>query len=295
MANNFRRYQPRRSSGSKPWVRFVVVAAVVVILVLIGRSVFSRPNGSADRNTNDASITLVNDNANGNTNGSQTESNGNSNANVALTEPELTTVPDGVCIEPLSKYGTDKVVVLTFEMSAANDNAKNLLTQLKKDQVPASFFSTGKFAENNPAFLKTFVTGGYSVYNRGYDSTDLTTLDATTIPVQLAKAAAAIEAATGMSPTPYLRPAFNSTNTIVVKAATDSGYCIILGTVDATDWQDGVTAQAAIDRVMAKIQPGAIIQLHAGYDITGATVTGLVKAIKAKGYSLVTLPTLINS
>ncbi len=293
MANNFRRYQPRRSSGSTPWVRFIVVVAVLVVLFLIGRVVFSGKNSSTNQNTNEAAITLVNDNANSNTNADLAPVNSNSNA--AAAEPEINTVPDGVCAEPLSKYGTDKVAVLTFEMSAANDNAKSLLTQLKKDQVSASFFATGVFAEKNPEFLKTFVMAGYSVYNRGYDSADLTTLTAETIPVQLTKAATSIETATGVAPTPFLRPAFNSTNATVVKAASEAGYCIILGTVDATDWQDGVAAQAAIDRVMAKLQPGAIIQLHAGYDITGAVVTGLVKAIKAKGYSLVTLATLVNS
>jgi peptidoglycan/xylan/chitin deacetylase (PgdA/CDA1 family) len=219
----------------------------------------------------------------------------NENTNTSTTEPELTTVPEGVCTEPIAKYGDNKVAVLTFEMSAANDNAKQLLAQLKKNKTPASFFATGTFAEKYPDFLKSIVTDGYSVYNRGYDSTNLTSLTAETIPIQLTKAAVAIEAATGLSPTPYLRPAFSDTNEVVVKAATEAGYCIILGTIDATDWQDGVTAEAAVDRVMAKLQPGMIIQLHAGYDITAATVAGLEAEMKAKGYSLVTLPTLLNS
>lgn len=295
MANNFRRYQPRRSSGSTPWVRFVVIGLVLVGLIFLGRAVFSGKGGSGSDNTNESKITLVNDTANTNQAGDLPLTNVNSNTTSAPAEPEINTVPEGVCVEPLSKYGTDKVVALTFEMSAANDNAKNLLAQLKKDNIAASFFATGTFAEKNPAFLKSFVTEGYSVYNRGFDSTDLTTLTAEAIPVQLTKAATSIEQATGVAPTPFLRPAYNSTNATVVKAATEAGYCIILGTVDATDWQDGVSAQAAIDRVMAKITPGAIIQLHAGYDITSAVVTGLVKAIKAQGYSLVSLATLVNS
>lgn len=272
----------------------MVIGVVLVGLVFIGRAVVGEKK-SVNDNSNTTGITLVNDSTAGNANTNQANTNSQVITNTAPSEPEIATVPDGICTEPLTKYGTDKVVVLTFEMSAANDNAKNLLTQLKKDQTAASFFSTGTFAEKNPEFLKTFVTAGYSVYSRGYDSTNLTTLTAETLPVQLTKAATSIEKATGVAPTPFLRPAYNATNAVVVKAAADADYCIILGTVDATDWQDGVTAQAAIDRVIAKVVPGAIIQLHAGYDITGAVVTGLLKELKAKGYSLVSLATLVNS
>lgn len=272
---------------------------VVVVLVLIGRAVLSGNGRDTTSATNEPSITLVNDAVATNTNTSDLPANANvatnENTNSSTAEPELTTVPEGVCSEPIAKYGDNKVAVLTFEMSAANDNAKQLLAQLKKNNTPASFFATGTFAEKNPDFLKSIASDGYSVYNRGYDSTNLTTLTAETIPVQLTKAAVAIEAATGLSPTPYLRPAFSDTNEVVVKAATEAGYCIILGTIDATDWQDGVTAEAAVDRVMAKLQPGMIIQLHAGYDITAATVMGLEAEMKAKGYTLVTLPTLLNS
>lgn len=266
---------------------------------MIGRAVLSGNGRDTTSATNEPSITLVNDSSATNANASDLPANANvatnENTNTSTAEPELTTVPEGVCTEPIAKYGDNKVAVLTFEMSAANDNAKQLLAQLKKNKTPASFFATGTFAEKNPDFLKSIVTDGYSVYNRGYDSTNLTSLTAETIPIQLTKAAVAIEAATGLSPTPYLRPAFSDTNEAVVKAATEAGYCIILGTIDATDWQDGVTAEAAVDRVMAKLQPGMIVQLHAGYDITAATVAGLEAEMKAKGYTLVTLPTLLNS
>lgn len=294
MANTIRRYQPRRSSGSAPWARIVIGLILLVVVFMAARALFGGTNDTANENTNDNAITLVNDSANTNTASTDTPAT-NENTNSAPAEPELTTVPEDVCKEPISKYGDGKVAVLTFEMSAANENATNLIAQLKKEKVPASFFATGTFAEKNPDLLKSIVTAGYSVYNRGYDSTNLTTLTAETIPVQLTKAAVALEAATGLSPTPYLRPAFNATNETVVTAATEAGYCIILGTVDATDWQDGVTAEAAIDRVMGKLTPGMIIQLHAGYDITALTVTGLVAELKAKGYSLVSLPSLINS
>ncbi len=274
----------------------MIVLVIIVILALVTRAMFvGKDNNQDTNNTNEPDISLINDAADTNSEATDTPANANSNTNSEPLPPELATVPEGVCEQPLSKYGTAKVAVLTFEMSAANENATALLTQLKKDKIPASFFSTGVFAEKNPEFLKSFTNAGYGVYNRGYDSANLTTLTAEQIPVQLAKAAAAIESATGTTPTPFLRPAFSATNATVVTAATESGYCIILGTVDATDWQDGVTAAAAVDRVMGKLTPGMIIQLHAGYDITAATVAGLVSELKAAGYSLVALPTLVNA
>lgn len=296
MANNYRRYQSRRSTGAARWIRFLVFIAIVVILILIGRAVLGGNDDNRNSsNTNEPDISLVNDAADANSEATDTPANANRNTTSEPLPPELATVPEGVCEQPLSKYGTAKVAVLTFEMSAANDNATALLAQLQKEKIPASFFSVGKFAENNPALLKLIADAGYGVYNRGYDSTNLTTLTAEEIAVQLAKAAASIEAATGAGATPFLRPAFSASNATVVTAATAADYCIILGTVDATDWQEGVTVAAAVDRVMGKLTPGMIIQLHAGYDITAATVTGLVSELTAAGYSLVALPTLVNA
>jgi peptidoglycan/xylan/chitin deacetylase (PgdA/CDA1 family) len=70
-----------------------------------------------------------------------------------------------------------------------------------------------------------------------------------------------------------------------------------LWTVDAYDWQDGMTVAQAQERVMTAVKKqagGSIVALHAGYDITPELITTLAEQLKTEGYEIVTLATLLN-
>ncbi|MBI3573062.1 MAG: polysaccharide deacetylase family protein [Candidatus Kerfeldbacteria bacterium] len=97
---------------------------------------------------------------------------------------------------------------MTFDMSAANDNATKILTSLQASRTPASWFSTGAFATKNKDFVASVAAAGFSVYNHGQESKDYTTLTADQISGQITDADAVIRTATHTSTQPFFRPPF---------------------------------------------------------------------------------------
>ena len=307
---DIRRYQPRRSSNSGGgWVRWVVLIVMVIIVAVVVKSLIgSKKTPSPARTTGKAASTgidLVTDNANSAINTAPTNAavNGNTNSTtntntaVIATSGSWKNFSVTSCSAAISSAGVKKQVALTFAVSAANDQVNQVLEVLKKAAVPADFFVTGAFAEKNPAVVKTISQDGFSVYSQSYDSTDLTKLTSAGVTSAITKAEAAIISATGISPKPIFRPPSGSFTTQTVKLLNQAGYCAILWTVDAYDWQDGITAAQAQDRVMTALDKqsgGGIVALHAGYDVTPSLVTSLLSTLKTQGYTVVSLAAMLN-
>lgn len=303
---DYRRYQPRRTAQQHGgWGRWLVVAVVVVVLIIIGKMFFgSKPQSTANTNTTnsnvDNGITLITDGLNTNSTNSNLSSNLNGNLNT-----NTTTVTTGwknfsttSCPKAISSFGATKQAVLTVALSAANDAEAQVVTALKTAGVPADFFVNGTFATKNPSTVKAVADAGFPVYSQSYDSTNLSTLNDADVATAIRKAETAISTATGTTPKPIFRPPAGSYTDATIKVLHQQGYCAVLWTVDAYDWQDGITVNESADRVMsaiAKQSGGVIIALHAGYDITPQLVTDLVAKLKTAGYSIVSLNTLLTS
>lgn len=290
---DFRRYKPRRYSTPGRGRRFVVLGLIIMVLIVIIRAVFGGGTSSNTKtgNSNAPEITLVNLNT---STAAISNANSNANTNIATaTEPDSATILTR-CRQPVSLYGTKKVVALTFDLAANNPKAQEVVSLLTTQKVAASFFASGTFAEKNKDFLTTISRAGFGVFNRSYDNARFTALSAAEITNQLSKADQAVSAATGHSTKPFFRPPYGDYNDTVVTQARDQGYCTVTWTVDAFDWQEGMTVDAAKGRVLAKAKAGAIIVLHAGYDLTPTLVSSLVEALRAKGYGFVTLPALLG-
>lgn len=303
---DYRRYQPRRTAASSTgWGKWLVIAVIVVATVFLIKLLFgSKSTTTANANTNSTrdtnGITLVTDGENSNT--SATNLNGNTNLNLNTNTTAAVTgwknFSTSSCPKAISNFGTAKQAVLTVALSAANDAEANAITSLKTAGVPADFFVTGTFATKNSAAVQAVAEAGFPVYSQSYDSTNLSTLSDADVATAVHKAETAIVSATGVTPKPIFRPPAGSYTDATLKVLRQQGYCTVLWTVDAYDWQDGMTVVQSSDRVMtaiAKQSGGVIIALHAGYDITPDLITDLVAKLKSAGYTIVSLNTLLTS
>lgn len=305
---DYRRYQPRHSGGgSGRWRTLFVLAIVVILLVLVGKAIFGGgKTPTTNENTNEPAITFNNENTD--VNSSTANSNENVNANSNLNSDDTTNTNSQVvgsetfgdnfsldiCKTPISSFGKEKFVALTFDLSAANDNAQKVMDVLKQKNSRASFFVRGTFAEKNKDFVTAVAKAGFGVYNGSYETKNLSSLANEDITSQITKAETAIEAATGETPKPLMRPPSGDYDSDVVATARDAGYCLVLWTVDAFDWQNDITAAESTTRVMDKASAGAIVALHAGYDVTATMLPQLIDQLRAAGYTLVSLPTLLQ-
>ncbi len=300
--SNVQRYQPRRGrSQGGSWGRWVVVMVVVVGIAAVSLQLFkSHPAEQAKKtsNTNDG-IRLVTDNANTSvapTNSSATNSNTNT-ATVAGTSASWSGFSTTQCPNAISSFGKQHRVVLTVALSADNEQATQALEALKVAKVTADFFVTGTFAEKHSDLVKKVSQAGYPVYSQSYDGTDLAKTKDVDVATAITKTEAAIVAATGVSSKPIFRPPGGSYTPQTLKLLNQAGYCAVLWTVDAYDWQSASTLDQAQTRVMDAIgnkNGGSIVALHAGYDVTPQLIAQLVPAIKATGAEIVSLATLLK-
>lgn len=308
---DIRRYQPRHSRSGSPIGRRLIIGVIILVgLVIIVRAFQGGKKedstNSVETNTEEG-IRLRNENSavantnavtNGNTNAdveaSETNSNLNTNAAVAVA-PDGSDVDLTACTQALSSFGTRKVMALTFNLAATNDQVDVLLNVLTKDKIAASFFTSGTFAEKNPDIVRKVSAKGFAVYNRSYDNPRFGSLNASQVTAQLEQAESAISGVTDRSTKPFFRPPFGESSETSTTAAHDAGYCTILWSVDALDWQNDATAASAKARVVEKARNGGIVMLSAGYDVTAEATRSIATDLRKSGYTLVSLVELLGS
>lgn len=74
-----------------------------------------------------------------------------------------------------------------------------------------------------------------------------------------------------------------------------AGYTAVQWSVDSLDWKDpGV--DTIVNRVLDLVHPGAVILMHASdsADQTPAALAGVIRGLKKKGYTLVTVSGLLK-
>lgn len=190
---------------------------------------------------------------------------------------------------------TAKVVALTFDDGSDGKNITKILQILNTNKIKATFFITGKAAENHPQLIKNIVAQGHEIGNHSYSHPDFSKMTAAQIKAELDKAEVAIKKATGKSTKPYFRAPFGSVNTATLLAVGNLGYTKTIGwTIDTVDWK-GISSTEITNKVIANATPGMIVLMHAGEGATGTpgALQNMINQLKVKGYTFVTMNQLL--
>lgn len=188
-----------------------------------------------------------------------------------------------------------KKIALTFDGGASAVQAPNILRILKDNGVHSTFFTTGKWAENNPETIKQIVSEGHTLGNHTYDHQELTKLTDAAIIEEFAMAEKIIKSIVPATTTkPYFRPPYGDRNSHVLEVAGNAGYQSIYWTIDALDWQETATAESVKQKIYNNVKNGAIILMHVGDDITPAVLDEVIKKLKSDGYQPVTIDELLG-
>jgi peptidoglycan/xylan/chitin deacetylase (PgdA/CDA1 family) len=191
----------------------------------------------------------------------------------------------------------EKLVALTFDdgPNPLPYRTPALLDALKKADAPSTFFVVGYRAEQCPDLLQRMVRDGHEIANHSYSHPNLTYLSKVEVQRELCRTSVAVRDATGRRPRFY-RPPGGNFNTGVVEAAEALGMSGAYWTVDGvkTEQRVGATPEELTRFVMDRVRPGAIVLLHNAPTVTVAAVPVLVRALRAKGYKLVTMTELVQ-
>jgi peptidoglycan/xylan/chitin deacetylase (PgdA/CDA1 family) len=218
-------------------------------------------------------------------------------------------VPAPPAAPPSSRLGVDwtripttaRVVALTFDAGANADAIPSILTTLRTKNVPATFFLTGQWVRNFPAPANDVTMSGFVVGNHTDTHPELTTLSDAEVRAQVLNAQRSILLANGAETRPFFRFPFGDVDSRVLGIVNNLGYVGVRWTVDTLGWQGtsgGMTAQKVFDRVLAGLQPGEIVLMHVGSNpddgsmLDAAALPQIVDAIRARGYTFVTMSAL---
>jgi peptidoglycan/xylan/chitin deacetylase (PgdA/CDA1 family) len=154
-------------------------------------------------------------------------------------------------------------VRLTFDDGPNPSATPVILDTLAARGVPATFFVVGSLVAAHPGIVRREDAEGHRIGNHSWSHPDLTTLDSAAVRAQLRRTNEVVKEVTGSTPTRW-RPPYGATNRKVKKAARAVGLeKMVLWTVDPRDWADP-PAEIVRDRVLAAVQPDAVILLHDG-------------------------------
>ena len=187
------------------------------------------------------------------------------------------------------------VVALTFDGGANADAAKRVLSILRRDDVPATFFLTGHFVETYPALARA-IGRRYPVCNHTVNHVDLRRMSSAQAEREVVRAELMIERATGRDTHPCFRFPYGARDVSTLRLVNRLGYTSVRWTVDTWGWmgRSEQTVAGATRRVLSGLVPGEIVLMHLGSSRDSSTIDsralpGVIRAVRARGYRFVTL------
>jgi peptidoglycan/xylan/chitin deacetylase (PgdA/CDA1 family) len=195
----------------------------------------------------------------------------------------------------LVSHGSQQKQQIALTFDAGSDSVGiSILDVLKKHNVKATFFLTGKWVEKFPDHSKRILNDGHSLGNHTYSHPDSLSVSSQVFKEDILKAEKAILAVTGKSPRPYFRFPYGSYDDKALKTVGEAGYKYSFHwTIDTIDWKQP-SAEYIVNRIINGASNGDIILLHIGGINTPAAIDKAIPILKADGFELVTLDVMMK-
>jgi peptidoglycan/xylan/chitin deacetylase (PgdA/CDA1 family) len=202
---------------------------------------------------------------------------------------------------PLEQIATDeKVIALTINVDWGGEYIQKILEVMTKYEAKATFFVTGRWAQNNPELLKLIVAQGHQIENHGYYHSHPDKLPVEKTKEELIKTEKVIMDSTSKK-TSFYAPPYGERGLNGLKAADNLGYITVLWTIDTVDWMSQSTPDIIAQRILEPkikfgIKPdrnGAIVLMHPKENTVKA-LPRILSRLREEGYKMVTIEKLIT-
>lgn len=184
-------------------------------------------------------------------------------------------------------------IALTFD-DGPGPYTPEVLKVLEHYRVPATFFAIGRMLKYFSASTVREIEDGDAIGDHTENHPFLARLSAHEQFEELFEQMARIELAGGRRPVLF-RPPYGSFNATTLRELSRLHLLMVLWSVDTNDYlQPGVGV--IVERAVAGAKPGAIILMHDGGGNRAETIAALpliITELRAKGFHLVTVPTLL--
>lgn len=190
-------------------------------------------------------------------------------------------------------------MALTFDGGSGAEGAESVIATLTREQVPATFFLTGTFADRYPSLSLRLARLGL-VGNHTASHPHLPQLSDADVRSQVVSAHASILRVTAKDPHPLFRFPYGDNDVRTLRVVNGLGYVAVGWTVDTLGWKGraaGVSVAQVAARTAAARAPGEIVLMHLGAAPDGSTLDAdalsqVIHEARSAGYGFVTLSQL---
>lgn len=184
----------------------------------------------------------------------------------------------------------DSAVALTFDCAWNDDDIDEIIKALKDSRATATFFVTGKWAEDYADSLNKLYRNGFEIGIHSYNHDDYTKMSSEEILADIEKCKKAISKVTGKTPQ-IVRVPSGAYNNRAVRTIEDNSMWCIQWSIDGIDYKE-TTPDEIYTRVMSPLKSGDIILLHNGTEHTAKILPKILKDISGK-YKLMNISDII--
>jgi polysaccharide deacetylase family sporulation protein PdaB len=185
-----------------------------------------------------------------------------------------------------------KVASITFDCAWGADDIPDILNTLETENIKATFFIVGLWAEKFPESVKLIAEKGHDVANHGHTHLRMGVLSEEKIKEEVRNCNKILEELSGKK-VDLFRPPYGDYNNAVVQGAKQEGCYTIQWDVDSLDWKSGITQGEIRNRITKRIAPGSIILFHNDTPHTAKLLPEIIASLKQEGYSFIPVSELI--
>ncbi|MEV6978617.1 polysaccharide deacetylase family protein [Kitasatospora sp. NPDC093806] len=202
----------------------------------------------------------------------------------------------------------DRAVALTFNAAWDETGLASVLDTLRESAAPAAFFPTGRFAEEHADAVRTIADAGHGLGNHSHSHPHFTGLAPEEARAEVLRADAAIRRASGAEPLPFFRFPYSETTPEAITQVNALGFADLEFTTDTNGYlgpSRGMTVDRVVERALAALAPGAILQLHVGssedappaerHCLDAEALPRVIDAVRAAGYRVLDLRELLTA
>ncbi len=194
--------------------------------------------------------------------------------------------------EPIYQGKTgERVAALAFNVDWGEEYIPEILQNLDRYDILATFFPTGTWAKKNPELIKLIASEGHELGNHGYSHKNPGQLNDRELEELILKNEALLENLTGIK-TNLFAPPYGVVDDRIARIAYRNGYKTVMWTVDTIDWQRPAP-EIIISRILKGLTPGAIILAHPT-EPTLKALPEIIEQIKNRQYQFTIVGELIK-
>lgn len=196
----------------------------------------------------------------------------------------------------LPVYCTDrggKTVAFTFDAAWGNEDTQTLIDIFKENDIHVTFFVVGEWVDRCGESVKALSDAGHEVMNHSATHPHMPTLSAAGMQDEIRACNQKIAAITGKTPTLFRAPYGDYNNTLIEVLRSMDMQCVQWD-VDSLDWKD-LSADEITNRVLSKVQSGSIVLFHNAAKHTPEALPGIIKSLKADGYTFLRASEMVYS